>query len=340
MKKFVGFQHGINLGGWLSQCPHTEERYSTFIVEDDIKTISSWGLDHLRVPVDYMLVETEDGQYKESGFAYIDKIISWSRKYGLNMILDLHKTYGYSFDKEDNDFFDNENHHERFYRLWKEFARRYSKFDDTVAFELLNEVSSPAYSETWNKISYTCIERIRKIAPKVKILVGGYYNNSISALPDLNMPYDENIVYNFHFYEPLIFTHQGAFWISGMDKNYRVSITEPTKVLNEGSKKYLGHDFVGFKSIDPEKPLDITYFEKMISGAVKISEERNVPIYCGEYGVIDLVDPKEALRWFEMFASVFNKYGIGRAAWSYKRMDFGLTDDRMKEVFPAILKLL
>ena len=65
MKKLLGFTHGVNLGGWLSQCDHTKERYDTFIVEDDIKEIKSWGLDHIRVPVDYNLVEDEEGNYLE-----------------------------------------------------------------------------------------------------------------------------------------------------------------------------------------------------------------------------------------------------------------------------------
>ena len=37
MKKLEGFQHGINLGGWLSQCDYTEERYSTFITERTLR---------------------------------------------------------------------------------------------------------------------------------------------------------------------------------------------------------------------------------------------------------------------------------------------------------------
>ena len=61
MKKLEGFQHGINLGGWLSQCVHTPEHYDSFIGEEDIRRIASWGLDHVRVPVDYELIETQEG---------------------------------------------------------------------------------------------------------------------------------------------------------------------------------------------------------------------------------------------------------------------------------------
>ena len=40
MKKLEGFQHGINLGGWLSQCVHTREHYDSFIGEEDIRRIA------------------------------------------------------------------------------------------------------------------------------------------------------------------------------------------------------------------------------------------------------------------------------------------------------------
>ena len=52
MKRFDGFMHGVNLGGWFSQCNYSEDRYNNFIKENDIKTISEWGLDHVRLPVD------------------------------------------------------------------------------------------------------------------------------------------------------------------------------------------------------------------------------------------------------------------------------------------------
>ena len=48
---------GINLGGWLSQCEPSIDHYESFIKEEDFKIISNLGFDHVRVPVDYNLVE-------------------------------------------------------------------------------------------------------------------------------------------------------------------------------------------------------------------------------------------------------------------------------------------
>ena len=100
MRTLDGFKKGVNLGGWLSQGPLDKEHLDTFITEKDIARIASWGLDHVRLPIDYDNFENEDGSDKEYGYAYIDSCIEWCRKYKLNMVLDLHKTYGYIFDDE------------------------------------------------------------------------------------------------------------------------------------------------------------------------------------------------------------------------------------------------
>lgn len=126
MREFPGFKKGVNLGGWLSQSPLTKEHMDAFITEKDLEAIASIGADHVRLPVDYPLVETEDGTDKEEGYRYIDNCVSWCKKYGLHMLLDLHKAFGYSFGNAANcgSFFENANLQERFLSLWEKFAKR------------------------------------------------------------------------------------------------------------------------------------------------------------------------------------------------------------------------
>ena len=342
MKKLEGYMHGVNLGGWLSQCDHTKERYDNFIKEEDIEVIKNWGLDHIRVPIDYDLVEDNEGNYKEDGFAYLDKVLDWAEKYGLNMILDLHKTFGFSFDdgEAETGFFENASYQERFYKLWEEFAKRYGKYSDRLCFEILNEVTEKEYCDIWNEISTKCIKRIRAIAPDIKILLGGYYNNSIEALKDLALPVDENIVYNFHCYEPLVFTHQGGYWVAGMDTNFRMPFDVTYGKYNEYTEQNLARYAADFSDFDPDKVMGVEYFENLVSEAVRVAEERNVALYCGEYGVINLATAEDTMNWYKMICSVFEKHGIGRAAWSYKEMDFGLVDDHMKSVIDELVKIL
>lgn len=343
MRKFEGFERGVNLGGWLSQCDHTENTYDTFITRDDFKKIASWGLDHIRIPVDYDLVETDDGKYKESGFKRISDAIAWARENHLNMVLDLHKTYGYSFDEgeAESGFFENEKYQERFYKLWEEFAKRFGEHKDILAFELLNEVTLPSYKDAWNRISNTCVERIRAVCPDINILIGGYLNNSVKAVRDLLPPHDGHIVYNFHCYEPLIFTHQGAYWINTMDESFRIPVGATYRELKAASEAQLASDYIAdFAGFDDETACDERFFEELFKDAILTAEERNVPLYCGEYGVVDLANPKETVEWYRYINKVFTNHGIGRAAWTYHGKDFGLADAHMKDVIDDIIPLL
>lgn len=339
MKKWIGYQRGVNLGGWFSQCDYSTDRYEHFITKEDIADLATWGIDHVRLPVDYNLVEEEQGGYREKGFAYIQRVLDWCGEYELNMILDLHKTAGYSFDagEQEDGFFTSQEYQERFYRLWEEFARRYGQYKDRLAFELLNEVTDQSYCEAWNRISGICIERIRALIPDIDILVGGYWNNNVRAVKDLPMPQDNHIVYNFHCYDPLIFTHQGASWVAEMKTDFRFAYDQSYRKYYDTLDAVFGDAFGEIPKVDNvDRNFDSDFFRKIFAEAVQVARERDVALYCGEYGVIDVADPEDTLKWYQAIHTVFEEYGIGRAAWTYREMDFGLSGAH----YQAVLKEL
>lgn len=326
MKKWNGYQKGINLGGWLSQTEITKEHCDTFITKADIENIKKYGFDHVRLPVDYNLMQDDNGEFIENGFCYIQNCIDWCDEYGLNMVLDLHKTAGFVFDDEsDTSFFRSEKLIEQFVALWKEFASRYGRYSEKLAFELLNEVVRESDNAPWMRIAERTVAEIRKTAPDIKILVGSYMNNSVLTVKHIAQPFDENIVYNFHCYEPLMFTHQGAFWIKNMPVDYRISYPM-------GKDEFIAESAANPANIDPhadnipENGFSAEYFENIFREAIETAEERGVMLYCGEYGVIEQTDPQSALNWYNDIHSVLEKYGIGRALWSYKSMNFGFSD--------------
>ena len=339
MRIFEGYRHGINFGGWFSQCDNSEERYDSFIKDEDFSQVALWGLDHVRIPIDYELVLNEDFSYKEKGIERIQRCIELCRDNGLNMILDLHKTPGFSFDPGEmqTGFFESEKYQQIFFDLWDTLAKRFGH-NNNLAFELLNEVTDESYCDIWNDIASKAIEVIRKSSKDIPILVGGYHNNSVTAVKDLRLPEDDRLIYNFHCYNPLIFTHQGAYWIAPMDRGFRVSIKEePEKLRGYGEKNlYPGYDDIGSYG----RKIDETYFEELFKEAIEVAERKDVPLYCGEYGVIDLADPDDTLEWFRYISKIFEKYGIGRAVWSYREMDFGLTGEHYEGIRKELIKLL
>ena len=335
MRKFEGYMKGVNLGGWLSQKnDSTPEHRDAFITHDDIKVIRSWGLDHVRLPVDYDILRTDDG------YSHIDDCIRWCREEGLKMILDLHKADGYSFDPLDKDdkkkFFYDKKMQEDFYRLWDEISLRYKDESDIVAFELLNEIVPMEVKDPWNEIALKAIDTIRKNAKNSWIVYGGVMYNSVSAVPWLAPVDDKKTVYTFHCYEPMIFTHQGAYWVDNMPSDFRIGYPAPLDVYRAASRE-LSQDLASV-IYDPrlKNGFGTQYFELIFEDAVNFAAECDIPLYCGEYGVIDLATPEDTARWLNDINAAFVKYDMARCYWNYKNMDFGISDDRCSHMINEI----
>lgn len=342
MKKWNGYQRGINFGGWLSQCVHTKEHYDTFICKDDVMKASTFLIDHIRLPIDYKLLQTEDGSMILDNLVYIDNCLAWCKEAGLNMILDVHSAAGYSFDVDDGSgeaFFYKEDKIKMFMELWEILAKRYAKYDERLAFELLNEVVLEKDNAPWMAIAKKTVDMIRKYSKDIKILIGSYHNNSFTTAKYIDPPYDENIVYNVHCYEPLFFTHQGAYWIKTMPRDFRMSYPVDKKTYIEKASA-VHTDYLNTIWAMEDGLIDERYYENLFAEAIQVANERDVYLYCGEYGVIDNVDPQSTLAWLRDIHDAFERHGIGRAIWNYKQMDFGITDERLDAVRDELIKCL
>ncbi|MCR5253531.1 MAG: glycoside hydrolase family 5 protein [Treponema sp.] len=344
MRTFTGFEKGINLGGWISQCAeYSEKHYESFICEDDLKIIKSFGCDHVRLPVDYNVIMNDDGSFIDKGFTYIDNCILWAERAELNVILDLHKTLGYMFDTNavanPDAFFHDKSLQNVFVRIWENFALRYGSKSDHVAFELLNEIVNPALEKEWNEIATRAFKAVRAIAPDSWIVVGGVDYNSVSAVSGIKIPFDNKTVLTFHCYEPLVFTHQKAPWVLDMPSDFEVSYPGPSiEYIREKSRMIpqACHGAIFAKNMDSLK-LDDTFFTTLFAPALKKAEQLDLPLYCGEYGVIDRAPAEDSLRWYKDIHKALEAHKIGRALWSYKKMDFGIMDEHYSGIRDEVL---
>jgi endoglucanase len=323
----IKLYNGINLGGYLSQCIHTKDHYESFITEQDIITIASWGFDHVRVPVDYILLEDPAGNIKKEGFEILKRLTGWCERNGLNMIIDLHKTCGYDFseagNKERNCLFLSEKLQKRFILLWEKIAEHFGN-KKHIAFELLNEVIEIEYTKSWNNLIEQCVAAIRAITEDTIIIYGGLQWNSAKTLRLLEKPKHKNIVFTFHFYEPLVFTHQKAYWVPELDTDETIMYPrdmayykEKSKVLGCRAEEILNSRL---------NQMGRQFIEEFLKEALDAIKGIQVPLYCGEYGVIDKAPAADTLRWYQDVHSVLGKYGIGHCTWNYKSKDFGIFD--------------
>lgn len=338
----ITYKAGINLGGWISQYKEsTKEHFEGFIVEKDIRIIADSGFDHVRLPFDYPVIESDDkpGVYIEEGLAHIDKCLAWCRKYGLGLVLDLHHAPGYRFqDLETNTLFEDPAQQQRFVDIWTFMAKRYLSEREHIVFEILNEIVEPD-SSRWNALMLKTIKAIRQLDSSRMIYVGGNNYNSPNELKNLAEIDDDYIVYNFHFYNPFFFTHQKAYWSqSAMDYN--------TNVVYPGS--YPGIE--AFVNANPEyaymmalkdQTLNKELLRRDLQGALEFREShKNCQLYCGEFGVIGLADLPSRERWHEDFMSLLEEYDIGGAVWSYKEMDFELYHNDGEPLSTSLIKTL
>lgn len=345
MKKLEGFLRGVNLGGWISQFDKYDKvHFDTFITEKDIESIANLGFDHVRVPVDYNVLEDEEGNPKEDGMNYLVNCRKWCENNKLNMLIDLHECFGYSFDplKKDMDrrkFFYDEALQERFLNLWKRIANQFKDYPDQVAFEPLNEVVLEEVADAWNKVAAKYIHVMREICPNHYLIVGGVCYNNVLSVPLLDLPIDDKLVYNFHCYEPMVFTHQSAYWMEGMPLDFHIGYPKTLQEYKDACDS-LDCELGGAIFKEGIREIGEGFFEDIFAPAIAKADKDNVYLYCGEYGAIDQADPEDRLRWMKDIHSVFLNHGIGHALWNYKQKDFGLVDDSFATIRDRFIEIV
>lgn len=329
----ISLKKGINLGGWFSQCVKTDEHINSFISREDITNVRKLGFDHVRIPVDYDCFEDEKGNELPHRYAMLHDAVRWCGEEGLNLILDLHKAPGYDFNNAGieggNPLFSDAKLQERFLAVWDRLSMEFGRYTN-VAFELLNEVADMEFAQPWNELIKRAIKVIRANAKDNTIVYGGCLWNSASTVKLLEKPIDDNVIVTFHYYEPLLFTHQKAPWVAAMDPNLTVHYpgtmeyykTESAKLGDQGS----GVNF--YNGTDMGKDFHLAFIQEAIDAGKKLG----VPVYCGEFGVIDRAPEKDTVNWYVDVLDVFAKHNIGFAMWSYKEMDFGLIGEHYKQL--------
>ncbi len=347
------FKNGINLGGYLSQYDiiidasskeQMKKHLDTFITEDNIRQIASWHYDHVRIPLDGCLFFDRDSKcLKEEPMKYLDQCLSYCSQNGLNVILDLHYIWGHAYGQMDRPtaLMKDKELRSYFICFWVRMAEHYHGYKGaTLLFELFNEMCD-ATGYRWNSLYKETVEAIRKIDPERMILIGTNYVNSVGYLDRLDLLDDENVFYNFHYYEPNVFTHQKAHF-SEEFRAYSKSIAYPDDIsdyihfLEEHEQFAAEHPLMNRKTLQNDHDLMLS----LMKPASDFTEYSGHEAFCSEFGVIDTTEEKEAVKWMKDFMEICESYGIGHSMWNYKCLDFELVNENNEIVRPEIVKFL
>jgi len=200
------------------------------------------------------------------------------------------------------------------------------KFDpDRLVLETINEPVFKGHERDWHEFQPSLIASMRDGAPEHTIIASGTDWSNIGDLVKMEPLKDENIIYTFHWYDPHIFTHQGATWsepyypvLRGLPYPSSPGKIQPLADEQESPQAKEALLQYGAERWDGRKLSD------QLQRAAFWSSQNRAPIYCGEFGCYTLVTPAEdRLRWFKDITSGLREHGIGWAVWGYDEV-FGL----------------
>jgi len=333
--RLAHIRHGINLSGWFAQVydpkGFTKEHLQTWTTAEDITLIKSMGFDHVRLSVNpqpFMDAGRHGG--REEYFGYLDAAMKMILDAGLAVELDMHPESDFKarLAKED-DFV------ERFTDFWRTVAQRYSSWDqERVFFEILNE---PEMRDPyrWYGVEAKIVVAIRQAAPGNTIIAAGARWDDDDDMVFMEPVRDPNVIYVFHFYEPHIFTHQGAtwgayywHWLKGL--HYPSSPENAAQVAAAVPEAPERMQVIRYR-LDH---WDAARIDAEISQAADWAKQRGVPVICNEFGVHrPYADPADRSRWISDVRTALERHGIGWTMWDYSG-NFGVVTKQDGKITP------
>lgn len=219
---------GVNLGGWLllekwmtpslftntsaideytfMQVPDAEAKLNKhrqeFITEDDFKWLHDHGINAVRIPVGYWILEG-DGPYVE-GIQYLDWAVKTAEKYHIVVLIDLHGAKGSQNGKDHSgragkdEWFKNKIYREQTITTLEKLAVRYKKAKNLWGIELLNEPKFGIFHFTLRRFYKEAYKNVSKAAaPNVKIVFHDAFTPRLMS----GVVKGENVVMDIHWYQ-------------------------------------------------------------------------------------------------------------------------------------------
>jgi endoglucanase len=325
------FSNGVNLTGWFQESSAQQIQFTRF-TKQDIINIKSLGCDVIRLPVNLHSMTSGSPSYTLDPLyiSFQDSVVSWCEQLHIYLIIDNH-----SFDPNVNTSL---GIGDVLVKVWTQMADHYKGRSAYLLYEILNEPHGITTNE-WGSIQNKVINAIRTKDSSHTIVVGGSGYNTYTELKNLPVYTDTNLLYTFHFYDPFIFTHQGATWVSpsmepltGVPFPYdaiRMPVC-PSSLrgtwIESGLNSYWNEGTA-------------VHVKQLIDNALSFRNSRNVNIFCGEFGVYIPNSPDaDRTIWYNVMRQYLKENNIPWTIWDYKG-GFGLFKKGSDELFEHDLNI-
>ncbi len=276
----------MNMGNALEASNEGDWGYR--ITAQDLHIVAAAGFDTVRIPIRWDAHTSHRAPYRiDASFtARVNTVVRDAQLVGLSVIIDVHH-YEDLMARPARE-------QERFLAIWDQIARNFANAPDNVYFEVLNEPTLQLSSAQVNNLYANVLPIIRATNPNRKVILGGNSWNSIESLDAVRWPLnngktDTNLVATFHDYGPHAFTHQGAEW------------SEPVMPLG---RRWGGRD-------------DMAELAETYTIARNFKARTGLPVFIGEFGVIDKVPMAERFAWTKLRRQTMEAHGFSWCAWDF-----------------------
>jgi endoglucanase len=320
------FHRGMNLANWFENFSSISEIHFKLYTKKDFENIKSLGCDHIRLPLELfdMTGPAPDYTLDPLLFIFLDQIIDWSEELDLYLILDNHSW--------DPDSVTDPDIKDQLLAVWKQLADRYKDRSNLICYEILNEPHGIA-DAVWHNIQQQAIDTIRAYDQTHTLIVGPANWNSYNNLKYMPEFTGENLIYTFHFYEPHVFTHQGAAWnIPSMENLGGVPYPYDAARMPDLPEELKGTWVEDRYNAYPIEGND-TWVRSQIDIAIQFMNERQVPLWCGEFGAyMPNSQTEDRARWLETVRTYLEDNGIAWALFEYGG-GFGIFEPGSNQLF-------
>ena len=322
------FSKGVNLTNWF-QAGSAHQIQFTKYSKDDFVRIKSLGCDVIRLPINLHFMTNGSPEYviEPLFFEFLDQAVDWAEELKIHILLDNH-----TFDPNTNT---DPSVEAILLKVWPQMAEHYKNRSEYVYYEVLNEPHGIT-TTLWCQIQQKVIDAIRAIDTKHTIIVGPSGYNSYSELQSMPVYADQNLIYTFHFYDPFMFTHQGATWTSYMEDlsgiPFPYSAAKMPAVPASAKGTWVESSLNNYKNDGT-----VAKVKQLIDIAASFKNSRKVNLFCGEFGVYNPYSPEtDRVYWYDVVRKYLEEKGIPWTIWDYQG-GFGLFEKGSNELFESDL---
>jgi endoglucanase len=325
------FTKGVNLTNWF-QVNEVGQIQINKYTKKDFEQLKSLGCDVIRLPIHLHSHTSGQPNFEVNPllFEFLDEIVGWAEDLNMHLILDNHTFDPAGFTPLTIDL--------PLLKIWPQIASHFNGKYKHIYFEILNEPNGIT-DAAWNQIQGKVVTAIRQVNKEHTIIVGPANWNNYQNLKSMPVYEDKNLIYTFHFYEPFLFTHQGASWTTPSMSSLKDVPFPYQKSKMPVFPAQLKGTWVESAFNDYGRIGHIDYVKEQLSIAVKFAKERNVPIYCGEFGVFASASPEiDRTFWYEYIRKELESQKISWTIWDYHG-GFGLFENGTNGLFDYDLNI-